>query len=86
MKNGRIHSDTKKHIGVIAQEIEEVFPELFNDDKTGFKSVNYTAIAPILIEAVKELKAEKDELQTTVEKQQQQIDELKRLVEELMKK
>ena len=86
-------SDTDKHIGVIAQELEQVFPELVSDDKTGFKTVEYTGLAPILIEAVKELKAEKDTLQATVESQQakidnqqQQIDELKRLVEELLKK
>ncbi|MBO7594028.1 MAG: tail fiber domain-containing protein, partial [Salinivirgaceae bacterium] len=78
--------DSKKHIGVIAQEIEQEFPELINTDADGFKSVSYEGIAPILIEAVKELKAEKDELQTTVANQQQQIDELKRLVEELLKK
>ena len=72
--------------GVIAQEIEQEFPELVNTDSDGFKSVSYEGIAPILIEAVKELKAEKDELQTKVDHQQQQIDELKRLVEELMKK
>ena len=80
------HSDTQKHIGVIAQEIEQEFPELVHTDGNGYKSVEYSAIAPILIEAVKELKAEKDELQTKVDNQQQQIDELKRLVEELMKK
>ena len=79
-------SDTKKHIGVIAQEIEEVFPELVSSDKTEFKGVDYSALGPILIEAVKELKAEKDELQSTVEAQQQQIEELKRMVEELLKK
>ena len=85
--------DDKKHIGVIAQEIEQEFPELINTDADGFKTVDYSAIAPILIEAMKELKAEKDELQTTVtsqqakiDNQQQQIDELKRMVEELMKK
>ena len=85
--------DDKKHIGVIAQEMEEVFPELVGTDPDGFKSVSYSNLTPILIEAVKELKAEKDELQTTVtsqqakiDNQQQQIDELKRMVEELMKK
>lgn len=85
--------DDKKHIGVIAQELEAEFPELVNTAEDGFKSVEYSNIAPILIEAMKELKAEKDELQTTVttqqakiDNQQQQIDELKRMVEELMKK
>ena len=73
------HFDNNKHIGVIAQELEEVFPELVSDDKEGFKTVEYTALAPILIEAIKEQ-------QTIIDNQQKQIDELKRLVEELMKK
>jgi len=85
-ENMKYGYDDKKHIGVIAQELEQEFPELVNTDMDGFKSVNYEGIAPILIEAVKELKAEKDDLQTKVDNQQQQIDELKRLVEELMKK
>jgi hypothetical protein len=80
-------SDTKKQIGVIAQEVEEEFPEIvMNDEKSAYKAVEYNAIGPILIEAVKELKAEKDELEATVAKQQQEIDELKRMVEELLKK
>jgi hypothetical protein len=78
--------DSQKHIGVIAQELEAEYPELVSTDFEGFKSVEYATFTPILIEAVKELKAEKDELQTTVANQQQQIDELKRLVEELLKK
>ena len=85
--------DDKKHIGVIAQEMEEVFPELVGTDPDGFKSVSYSNLTPILIEAVKELKAEKDELETTVAKQQkendamrQEIDELKAQMREILEK
>lgn len=42
-------------IGVIAQEVEKVYPELVNtNDKTGYKAVDYSKFTPILIEAVKE--------------------------------
>jgi hypothetical protein len=45
------------HIGVIAQEIEEVFPELvLTDNKTGLKSVAYGNLVAVLIQCVKELK------------------------------
>ena len=54
-------------------------PELVYTDEAGFKSVDYTKLSPILIEAVKELKAEKDELEAKVER-------LEKMVEELMKK
>lgn len=71
--------DSNKHIGVIAQELEKEYPELVNTDGDGFKSVEYSTLTPILIEAVKELKAEKDALEAKVEK-------LEKMVEELMKK
>ena len=49
--------------GVIAQELEQVLPELVhgNDPKT----VNYNGIIGVLIEAIKELKAEVEELKNT---------------------
>jgi Chaperone of endosialidase len=45
----------KKQFGVIAQEIETIFPELIDLDSQGFKSVNYIALVPVMIEAIKEL-------------------------------
>jgi hypothetical protein len=49
--------------GIIAQELEEVLPELV---KTGeVKSVNYNGLIGVLIEAIKELKAEVEELKKT---------------------
>jgi hypothetical protein len=44
--------------GVIAQEIEAIFPELVHTDENGFKSVTYRGFIPHLIESVKELKKE----------------------------
>ncbi|MCF0051063.1 tail fiber domain-containing protein [Dyadobacter sp. LJ53] len=41
--------------GLIAQEVETLFPELVKTDDKGFKSVNYVGLVPHLIEAVKEL-------------------------------
>jgi hypothetical protein len=54
--------ETKKSIGVIAQEIEEVIPEVVITDTDGMKSVAYGNITGVLIEAIKELKAEIEEL------------------------
>ena len=50
----------KKSYGVIAQELEQILPELVSD--TDPKTVNYNGIIGVLIEAVKELKNEVDEL------------------------
>lgn len=74
--NSRMQEGTQ--LGVIAQEVENVIPEVVYTDEDGFKSVDYIKITPILIEAVKELKAEKDALEAKVEK-------LEKMVEELMK-
>jgi len=65
----RIQND-QKSAGVIAQEIEKVLPEavkekqlpLHTDDDNVYKVVEYDAIHGLLIEAIKELKAEIDEL------------------------
>jgi len=46
-----------KSIGVIAQEIEKVIPEVVREDDKGMKSVAYGNITGILIEAIKELEA-----------------------------
>jgi len=43
-----------RHYGVIAQEIEKVLPEVVSTTPDGSKSVAYTEIIPVLIEAIKE--------------------------------
>lgn len=53
--------DSKPSYGVIAQELEQVLPELVSD--TDPKTVNYNGIIGVLIEAVKELSARVDELE-----------------------
>ena len=48
--------------GVMAQDLEKVLPIAVKEDQDGMKYVNYAALAPMLIEAVKEL-SDKVELQ-----------------------
>ncbi|MEK7118068.1 MAG: tail fiber domain-containing protein, partial [Patescibacteria group bacterium] len=56
-------------VGLIAQEVEKVFPELVHvEPQSGLKAVEYGNLIAPLIEAVKELKAENDDLRTRVEK------------------
>lgn len=54
--------DGKDNVGVIAQEVEKVLPEivLTADDEMGTKSVDYGRITAVLIEAIKELKTQID--------------------------
>ena len=44
-----------KDVGVLAQEIEAVLPELVTTRATGYKAVKYEKIVPLLIEGIKEL-------------------------------
>lgn len=57
-------------IGVIAQEVEALFPELVSEDNEGYKSVAYSYLVAPLIEAVKELKQQNEAQKKEIEKQQ----------------
>ena len=54
--------DIKEDIGFIAQDVKEVLPELVRENQDGMLSMRHQGIAPILVEAIKELKAEIEEL------------------------
>lgn len=51
-----------KEIGLLAQEVEKVLPNIVLTDPDGNKLINYTAIIPIMIQSIKELKAEVEAL------------------------
>ncbi len=57
-----VHSHEGSDVGVIAQEIEEILPEIVATRDNGYKAVYYEKLIPLLIESVKELKSEVDEL------------------------
>ena len=53
----------KYTLGVIAQEVEEAFPELVTTDEDGFKAVNYNGLVGVLVETVKCLQGKVEELE-----------------------
>ena len=59
--------DQSTQIGVIAQEIQKVYPELVKEDGYGYYTVQYEGLVAPLIEAVKELKAENDALRAEIQ-------------------
>jgi hypothetical protein len=57
-----IHGNEGHDVGVIAQEVEEVLPEVVTTRDSGYKAVKYEKLVPLLIESIKELKKEIEEL------------------------
>ena len=70
-------------IGVLAQEVQAVFPELVNEGADGILSVNYQGLVPVLINAINEQQlkmSEQDAKIAALEAQNAEIKELKEMV------
>ena len=61
-------SNTTKQLGFIAQDIEKILPEVVHTDENGFKSVDYSKVSAVLVEAIKEQQKIIEELQQRIEK------------------
>ncbi len=73
----------RNQIGVIAQEVEEIYPEfVFTNDK-GMKAVNYAQMTAVLIEAIKELNAKVEKLESENTSLKASLDEVKALRSEM---
>ena len=64
--NDKQSTFTGRDVGVIAQEVEAVLPEVVTTRDDGTKAVKYDKMVALLIECVKELKAEIEELKSKV--------------------
>lgn len=51
----------KRHFGVSAQELQQLFPNLVEEGQDGYLAVNYIELVPVLIRSIQELKQELDE-------------------------
>jgi len=67
----------KQQMGVIAQEIEKIFPQLVITGHDGYKMVNYQGLIPVLIEAIKEQQKIIEELTAALETEKQSTGALK---------
>ena len=70
----------RQSYGLIAQEVEEVMPELVTEDEHGYKVVNYSKLPLMSVQAIKELKSENDKLKKLLRRQQAEIESLKKVV------
>jgi hypothetical protein len=83
------HFGNAQNYGLIAQDVEQVLPELVDTDSDGYKAVDYSKLPLLTIEAVKELKAENDQLKQRVaeiDPLKQRVAELERLLNEVLAK
>jgi len=76
--------DEGTQFGFIAQELENIFPEVVKTESNGYKSVNYNGMIPVLVEAIKEqqkiindLKYENEHLKTNNDQVEGNIKQLK---------
>ena len=76
--NWKDTSNPDEQIGLLAQELQKVYPQLVKENGKGVLSVNYSGMVPILLEAIKEQQQQN-------EKQQLEIDTLKKSVLQLLK-
>ena len=73
----------RREIGLIAQEVERVLPQVVSTQPDGYKSVDYAKLSALLVEVVKAQKARLESQQTRLEAQQQMLEQLQRQVGEL---
>ncbi|MBC6420227.1 MAG: tail fiber domain-containing protein [Hormoscilla sp. SP12CHS1] len=78
-KDGKEAAQKTTEIGLVAQEVEAIFPELVITDSQGMKSLSYSKLIAPLIEAVKEQQAQIVGLVNQVQQQQTQIEQLQAL-------
>lgn len=64
----------QRQAGVIAQELKEVLPEAVVTDDNGYYAVRYTNIIPLLIEALKEEKSKRENLEERLAKIERMLD------------
>jgi trimeric autotransporter adhesin len=73
-------------LGLIAQEVEAILPQLVGERPDGYKAVNYIGIVPLLIEGIKVQQKELTTQKEQISNLQKQVRELRSLVEALVAK
>jgi hypothetical protein len=75
------HFGPAQSYGLVAQDVEQVLPELVSKDERGYRMVDYSKLPLLLLQAVKDLKAENMNLQ----RRNEIIDARLRLIERRLK-
>jgi len=69
-----------KQIGIIAQEVETVYPEIVNTDKNGYKTLDYSKLSVILLQAIKEQQLVIEEQSGKIEEMNQRLEAIEEII------
>jgi hypothetical protein len=59
-------TNNQSDFGLIAQEVEKIYPEFVKENMSGFKTIKYNSLIALLIKSVQDLKAELDDLKSKI--------------------
>jgi hypothetical protein len=76
--------DDERQIGLVAQEVEKIFPELVRTENGGYKSVSYEKLSVLLLEGIKEQQKQIDEARKDNDELQKEIQELKEQIAQII--
>ncbi|MDA9628164.1 tail fiber domain-containing protein, partial [Flavobacteriaceae bacterium] len=82
-KRYTMKKDGKQNIGVLAQDIQKVFPELVSTDDRDMLAVNYQGLVPVLINGLKEQDAKMKEQDAKMKEQDAKMKEQQKRLERL---
>ena len=74
------HFGPGRNSGLLAQDVETVFPEMVSADARGFKMVNYSELPYLTLAAIRELKTENDALRSQLAERQRELENLRQQV------
>ncbi len=74
------HFGAGRNSGLLAQDVEKVFPEMVSADAHGFKMVNYSELPYLTLVAIRELKTENDSLRSQLAARQRELEDLRQQV------
>ena len=84
-KKYKMKKDGNQKIGLLAQEIQEVFPELVSEDDNKMLAVNYQGLVPVLINAIKEQDLKMKEQDLKMKEQGKRLERLENIISSMDK-
>lgn len=73
--------NNNRQLGFIAQDIEQILPEVVFTDNNGYKAVDYAKLTPILVEAIKEQQQTIDDLQKSYQNLQDKVANMEQILQ-----